>query len=311
MKKSKQQIDALEYFQKHAHEWAVKAKGKSLEKFNLIKERNDYVLNRLKNLKKKDLTLDIGCGTGDLVIEIAKKNIHSIGVDFAEDMIKIAKKNALKNNAHLAEFICQSIFEYDFEKHEYDLISANGFIEYISIEELNLLLELCHNGLKSGGSLVLGSRNRLFNVFSMNEFTEVEIAQNSINALILESIAWINGIKIEDIINMESLPLENLKQEQKITNINISMRYQFTPLQLIKLLKEKGFKVVHIYPIHIHGVVPKFKDLYPAVHKNIALLLQQYAIENINLLPNASTFIIHAIKEDFQPKSGKNSEIFG
>ena len=58
--------------------------------FNIIQERNSYVLRQIKKYKLKSL-LDVGCGIGDLCYLAAKDVNLSIGIDYADEMIKIAK----------------------------------------------------------------------------------------------------------------------------------------------------------------------------------------------------------------------------
>lgn len=292
--KTKQQKETLSYFKKHAKEWRDTAKTTSPDEVNIIQQRNEYVLHVIEKREGTEITLDVGCGTGDLVHEIANRGMRAIGIDFAEEMIQIARDKAKKGNCKLAEFVCGSIFDFDFNHTRYDVISANGFIEYISFGQLNQFLEISFSGLKNGGSLVLGSRNRLFNIFSLNDFTENEINEATVNSLLLESIALVKGLNIHELTNLEPAPLPKVNQKQLNTGIDVSIRYQYTPVQLIKILKDKGFEPIHISPIHIHGVVPKFKDQHPAIHGNISNLLQTYAEENIALLPNASSFSIHA-----------------
>ena len=67
---------------------------------------------------------------------------------------KKAEEKAKKLQLEQAKFECCSIFNYHLESNKYDLISANGFIEYISYEELNKLLEVSLEALKPNGSLV-------------------------------------------------------------------------------------------------------------------------------------------------------------
>lgn len=293
---TKQQKEALEYFKEHAQNWKRKANINSQEEVNIIKQRNDYVIKVVNERKNTELVLDVGCGTGDLVCEIVKKGINAIGVDFAKEMIDIARENAKKLKLEKAKFEWCSIFDYHFEPNKYDVISANGFIEYISYEELNKLLDISLKALKSDGSLVLGSRNRLFNIFSLNKFTEEEIGEDNINLLLSEAIQIVNSNDIKDLIGLKTAPLQKEEKEHQQTGIKVTTRYQFTPVQLINMLNDKGFEPIEIFPIHIHGVLPKFKDKYPAIHGNISNLLQNYAQSNMDLIPQSSSFMIHVKK---------------
>ncbi len=292
----KQQAEALKYFKEHAQNWKQKADISQKEGVNVIKQRNDYVLKVVDERDNSRLVLDVGCGTGNLVCELARKNIQAIGVDFAKEMIDLAKENAQQLNLEKARFECCSVFDYPFEPDQYDLISANGFIEYISYDELGKFLKISLKALKSGGSLVLGSRNRLFNLFSLNKFTEEEISENNLKLLLLEAIQIVKSDNIKDLIDFKTAPLQNEGKEHQPTGIEVSTRFQFTPVQLINLLKNSGFEPVEIFPIHIHGLVPKLKDKYPEVHRDISNLLQSYAQDNMSLIPQSSSFMIHVKK---------------
>jgi len=293
---TKQQNEAFKYFKECAQDWKQKANINTEDKVNIIKQRNNYVIKVVDERDGTELVLDVGCGTGDLVCELAKEGISAVGIDFAKEMIDIARGNAENLNLEKAKFECCSIFDYHFEPNKYNVISANGFIEYISYKELNKFLEISLKALEPGGSLVLGSRNRLFNIFALNKFTEEEISENNINLLLLEAMQIVNANDIKDLIGLKTASLQKEKKEHQRTGIKVSTRYQFTPAQLINMLKDRGFEPVEIFPIHIHGVLPKFKDKYPAIHGNISNLLQSYAQNNMSLIPQSSSFMIHVKK---------------
>jgi len=295
--KTKQQNEALKYFKEHAQDWKRQAVMDTKDNVNIVKQRNDYVVKVVNERDNTELVLDVGCGTGDLVCELAQKGIRAIGVDFAEEMIGIARKKAKGAGLKRATFECCSIFDYDFESNKYDVISANGFIEYISYKELDKFLDISLKALKSKGSLVLGSRNRLFSIFSLNEFTEEEISENNIKPLLLEAIQIVKPRDLKDLIGLETASLQKVKKEHQQTGIKVTTRYQFTPVQLVSMLAGRGFEPIEIFPVHIHAVPPKFKDKYPAIHGNISNLLQAYAQDNMSLIPQASSFMLHAKKK--------------
>lgn len=291
-----QQKEALKYFKDHAQDWKRKANINTQDQVNIIKQRNDYVIKVVNDRVNTQLVLDVGCGTGDLVCELAKKGISALGVDFAQEMIDTAKGNAQKLNLEKAKFECCSIFDYDFKKNKFDIISANGFIEYISYKELSKFIECSSKALNPGGSLVLGSRNRLFNIFSLNKFTEEEIEEGNINPLLFEAIQIAGCTNIRSLIDQKAVSFQKEQKEHFQTGIKVMTRYQFTPTQLVNMLNSKGFEPIELFPIHIHGVLPMFKDKYPTVHGNISNLLQNLAQDNMSLIPQSSSFMIHVKK---------------
>lgn len=77
--------------------------------------------------------LDIGCGPGHYSVALAKAGAGKIvGIDFAEEMINIAKHRAeLENVTERCEFIVADILEYQSnEKFDYSILM--GFMDYIA-----------------------------------------------------------------------------------------------------------------------------------------------------------------------------------
>lgn len=297
---SKQQKETLNYFDSFAKDWKEKAMGQKAAKVNVIAQRNDYVLEVIKSRSENIKTLDVGCGTGELVHEIAKLDIHAVGVDFANEMIKQAKDIAAKENITNAEFLCVSIFDMPIESESLDVISANGFIEYISHEQLDQFLANAYTYLRKNGSLVFGSRNRLFNIVSMNQYTLDEIKNNSIEKLIKESVQVAAISDPSELVKTDTVELEHSTKTHTNTGIDVATRFQFTPAQLVKMLTAKGFTVKGLCPIHIHGVSPTFAAGHKEVHYNISNLLSHITDEDkasrYKLIPFASSFMIHAVK---------------
>jgi 2-polyprenyl-3-methyl-5-hydroxy-6-metoxy-1,4-benzoquinol methylase len=291
-----QQEEALQYFRTHAEDWQNKAKTSDEGKVNIIKQRNGYVIDVIKDRKETKSLLDIGCGTGDLVCDVAKQEINAIGVDFAQDMIQLAINKAKGEQLEKATFECCSIFDFDFSKQKFDVISANGFIEYISQNELNKFFDIVHDALAPNGSFVVGSRNRLFNLFSLNSFTHQELNESNVDALLKESIALASGETIEEISRLKAASLQSPDTQHAKTGIDVTTRFQYTPLQLVNMLNDRDFRAIEIYPIHIHSVPPIFKDKYPEVHNSISNLLQAYARQHSELVPLSSSFMLHVSK---------------
>lgn len=292
-----QQAEALNYFTTHADDWQRKAKTLSQVKFNVIQARNHYALAIIKERTHTRSVLDVGCGTGDLVCDIARMGISAKGVDFAEDMIELAQKAAKEFGLTQVDFTCSSIFDFELLSDSYDVIVANGFIEYISQDELRNFISLVSATLAPEGSLILGSRNRLFNLYSLNTYTRSELIGDSLPLLMQEAIILSSTESITNLPEFTPAAWQEPETEHARTNIEVATRFQYTPFQLIKLLAGTNLTVREIYPVHIHAAPPSFKSDLPQVHTSIANLLQSYARHRQDLVPTASTFMIHAQKE--------------
>jgi len=71
MDSSEQQKQTKEFFENSAGEWSRAAKNESDDTVNVIKIRNQYVESEcLKHISQDANILDVGCGTGELYLEL-------------------------------------------------------------------------------------------------------------------------------------------------------------------------------------------------------------------------------------------------
>ena len=284
-----QQLQTKKFFEKNANIWAHEAKLKSNKIENAGHSRSKFVLDLITKHKLK-YHLDVGCGTGDLVYNSSKSTKKSVGIDFSENMIKIAKKNFKRKNLN---FENSSVFNFK-TKEKFDLISANGFIEYISIDQIKSFLKICQYHLLNKGFLVLSVRNRLFNLFSLNDFTEKELKENMFIDFFKESIN-LNKLSFKEFLQLKKSRFDKSNYNQpKTGNYNIDFRLQFSPLQMINVLNQYGLNTVDLFPINYHPVTPKVFST-----KSDSFKISKYISKNYNklsLIPFSSSFMIVAKK---------------
>ena len=289
-----QQQEALTYFSHAAGEWRKKAEGK-VPKFNVIAARNAFVVASARAMGVKGHALDVGCGTGELAIALVREGYVATGIDFTPDMIRLAKEKAAAERATVAEFVCASIFDYDPPNASFDLIAANGFIEYISSEELVTFLGRARRMMRKGGALIVGSRNRLFNAFSLNAFTAMERGCGALPHLMQEAVHIAEAkdmTALIDALASSQIALPRHGSHPGTTGISVSVRHQYTPGELVRLFREHGFAVRELHPVHYHAIPPRFKDAHPSIHTDLATLFQNFA--TMELLPFSSSFMVRA-----------------
>lgn len=297
MTQTPQQRQTLEYFNQFAGNWRQKAEGlDAKKKFNVIAARNNCVLHVADTMGEVKTALDVGCGTGELVIDLAKKGIDALGIDFAPDMIFLCKEKALKEDVKKASFMHASVYDYAPAGVSYDLIAANGFIEYVSDEELDRFLAHMATLVSPQGRLVVGSRNRLFNVHSLNDFTTMEKENGCLGSLVDESMCIANAKDQQSLIkDLAGRTTAYPRHERHPdTGIGVAVRYQYTPAELVGRMAHHGFETVALVPVHYHGMTPAMKAEHPEIHVHIAELLQSIAEDSPALIPFASTFMLTA-----------------
>lgn len=92
-------------------------------------ERLNLTLEECKNVKGKRI-LDIGCGSGRLAVELARRGAYVTGIDFSMNMISLAKSTAEKHDvADRCTFIADDFVGHQF-KEKFDISIALGFFDY-------------------------------------------------------------------------------------------------------------------------------------------------------------------------------------
>jgi 2-polyprenyl-3-methyl-5-hydroxy-6-metoxy-1,4-benzoquinol methylase len=291
-----QQEQARRYFHHAARDWHSSAEAQSIE-YNVIQARNRATLDIISRVSSVSDFLDVGCGTGQLAIHVAKLGIRSVGVDFAPEMIRVAEENNKKENAS-ALFVCSSLFEAKHSPASYDVISAQGVIEYISLDELEIFFSLCSTTLRAGGSLALGSRNRLFNVVSLNTFTKMEMELGTMDLLVGEAICLQSSAADDLFANLTKHErIDRQPRRHPHTGIGVDVRYQFSPAELISRARGYGFSPEAIYPIHFHAFPGSLKDEHPNLHAEIARFAEQVGLRDHRLVPHSSSFVLDLRKQ--------------
>ena len=284
----KQQKQTKNFFELDAFNWEKKSNISKNKILNTIQERNFYVIDQIKKYKLKSL-IDIGCGSGDLSFEASKITNKSVGIDFSKNMINISKKNFKRKNLI---FYHENFFNFKpIEK--FDCLSANGFIEYISLDDINNFLKISKKFVKKNRYIIFGTRNRLFNLFSLNKFSSNELKRDSFKKFYEESIA-LNEMSFDKFIKLKKNKFEEVMFTQPKTGVNVDKRHQFSPLQIIDLLKKNKWKIVDFYPINYHPVTPlNYMDSKESkIFSNFIYLLKQK--NKLPFIPFSSSFMITA-----------------
>ena len=87
------------------------------------------------------LILDLGCGTGSMAEELAKRGYDMIGVDNAEDMLEIAMEKRMESGYDIL-YLLQDMREFELYGTVRGIVSVCDSVNYITEEE-DLLEVFC------------------------------------------------------------------------------------------------------------------------------------------------------------------------
>jgi len=97
----------------------------------------EKLIEEIKTRKTNVSVLDIGTGSGAIAVVVSLLTDAKVtAVDISEKALKVAKNNAIKNNAKI-EFIQSNVFE-NIKNRKFDIIVSNPpYIETAEIEHLD------------------------------------------------------------------------------------------------------------------------------------------------------------------------------
>lgn len=297
MAPSRQQEETRKYFHENAANWSETVKREVSRNVIVSKIRNQYILDLAERMENCRAILDVGCGSGDLIVAAAEQGITGTGIDFAPAMIEECERLATeKGVAEKTTFAVRSFQEYESKNSNFDVIAANGLIEYVSIEETAEFFDWCRETLPEFGRLAFSIRNRLFNTYSLNAFTERELQCGMAEALLRESIYLSSAPALDTLATYSgeaSVESESFVHPET-SGIEVAVRHMYTPVQLAKLLKASGLKLVDVYPCHIHASAPQLRKEDPQLHADLAMTLQERAEQFPHLVTQSSALMLQA-----------------
>lgn len=126
---------------------------RSQETIRAAKERSISLLN----LKPGDTALDVGCGTGEDVLSLAKivgEKGRAVGIDNSEAMISEARKRSVKLNMANAEFVLGSAYSINYPDETFNGCRAERV--FVHLEDPNKALNEIIRATKKGiGRIVI------------------------------------------------------------------------------------------------------------------------------------------------------------
>jgi SAM-dependent methyltransferase len=96
-----------------------------------IYQRFDWVMRKADETKPATVC-DVGCGSGRFVGSLAKRGARVTGVDFAPDMLKLARQLTEQDGvAERCEFVLSDILDWKTAQ-TFEMVIAIGFWDYVA-----------------------------------------------------------------------------------------------------------------------------------------------------------------------------------
>ncbi len=183
----------------------------------------------LRHCDRPGRLLDVGCGTGRLLLPFAERGHWVLGVDLSEEMLRVAGEKAraagltvhlLRANAVELDGLADACFDYAA-----CLFSTLGMVAGAPAREQ--LLRHVHRLLRPGGRLVLHVHNRWF------------------NARDPDGRRWL----IRDVFRSIAEHAE-AGDRQGVAGLTL---HHFTRGEIVRLLRRVGFRVLEVRPVGLRS----------------------------------------------------------
>ncbi|WP_409254157.1 class I SAM-dependent methyltransferase [Bacillus sp. SCS-153A] len=118
--------------------------------------------------------LDLGCGTGEVIVPLARYFGEAYGIDINSEMLEMARKRAEQSGITIIEWKQVSAERIDEVGTSFDLITAGNSFHWMDRETV---LRTCHNRLADNGGMVILAGGSVWNGESEWQNKSVEVIQ--------------------------------------------------------------------------------------------------------------------------------------
>ncbi len=102
--------------------------------------------------------LDLGCGVGTFTLELARRGVDVVGLDYSEESLSICRKLAGELSLN-PEFRLADVTETGLEAETFDLVIAADLTEHLYPDVFRKFVEESRRILKTGGRLLIWTPN--------------------------------------------------------------------------------------------------------------------------------------------------------
>jgi SAM-dependent methyltransferase len=176
--------------------------------------------------------LDLGCGTGRLLLPFARRGYWVLGVDLSEEMLAVAGAKAAaagvevhRLKANVVELNCLGDGSFD---HAACLFSTLGMVA--GQAERRRVVEHVYRLLRPGGRFVLHVHNRWFSLWDP------------------QGRRWLLGERLRALAGRAKAGDREMPVHQGIAGL---MLHLFTRGEAVRLLSDVGFRIGEVRPVSL------------------------------------------------------------
>ena len=203
----------------------------------------EEVIKREYRHGKPELVLDLGCGTGRMTLELARRGYDMTGIDYSTEMLEIARDNAEEEGlADRMLWLCQDITEFELYGTVDVTVSCLDTVNHITEPAaLSECFSLVHNYLIPDGLFIFDVNGKY--KFEHTYGKEAYVIEDETNFCVWQNYYNEKSRLCDFYISLfeecEDGRYERYDEEQR--------ERMYTLRSLKKLLKDNGFEFIGAY----------------------------------------------------------------
>lgn len=197
----------------------------------------EYYSKIIRGITGGKRVLDMGCGTGNLTVKLARKGFDMIGLDASSDMLSFAAEKSPR-----VEWVCQNMAEADIGEEVDAVISTLDSINHLeSPAEIEACFKCAANSLKSGGAFV-------FDVNTLYKHREILADNTFVYDVDGAYCVWKNEFIEKDGSVWIDLDIFFEEEDGSYTRGGESFaEIAVSEEEIRKMLEKCGFEIVNVY----------------------------------------------------------------
>jgi SAM-dependent methyltransferase len=187
--------------------------------------------------------LDLGCGTGRVLVPLARRGYWVLGVDLSSEMLAVARDKAAAENviihllqANLTELDCLASATFDYAAC---LFSTLGMV--MGRPHRQRAVEHVFRLLRPGGRFILHVHNRWFNFWDRPG--RAWLLRNGLGSLLR---ACVSSLTLRVGVGKGETGDRVMPPHQGIAGLTL---HHFTRREVIRLLTRAGFRILEVQPL--------------------------------------------------------------
>ncbi|MBX9653059.1 class I SAM-dependent methyltransferase [bacterium] len=211
----------------------------------------------LQRFHKPGRMVDLGCGTGRLVVSFAERGFDVTGVDLSDNMLRVCdqKRKDLALSFRLEKANICDLSSLESETFDYSICMFSTLGMVVGVENRAAALREIHRITKPGGLFALHLHNKWFNVFDPQG-----------RRWLLSDLfrRWRGDVDHGDKVQASYRGIPNLRL------------HLFTPSEIKRMLISSGFRLMELFPISTDQSRELQKSwIFPGIRSNGWLILAQ------------------------------------